>query len=145
MVWQFISVYIINRTLHGRLEEKFLIPVRPCNIFYLYVLFLSIYMKNDKSCYLIVFLISAITPCLPLNPCENNGTCSLVTSTSFSCNCSQDYEGITCQTSKYFNILSFTLRILLEVLILKISIKDSKQRGVARNFPQFSKSTITRL
>ena len=78
------------------------------------------------SCYLIVFLISVITPCLPANPCENNGTCSLVTNTSFSCSCSPDYEGITCQTSKYFNILSFTFRILLEVLILKISIKDSK-------------------
>ena len=94
------------------LEEKFWISVRPCNIFYLYVLFLSIYKKNDKSCYLIVFLISVITPCLPLNPCENNGACSLVTSTSFSCSCSPDYEGFTCQTSKHFNILAFTFRIL---------------------------------
>ena len=48
MVWYFIGVYIINRTLHGRLEirnfssrvenispvtaEKFLISTRPCNI-----------------------------------------------------------------------------------------------------------------
>ena len=62
MVWYFIGVYIINRTLHGRLEirnfssrvekifhsiaaltvkyfstleEKFRIPARPCNIVYL--------------------------------------------------------------------------------------------------------------
>ena len=63
MVWHFIGVYIINRTLHGRLEirnfssrvekyftrslrslvkyfltleEKFRISARPCNILYLY-------------------------------------------------------------------------------------------------------------
>ena len=51
MVWYFIGVYIINRTLQGRLEirnffshveknistlkEKFRIPVRPCNIPYI--------------------------------------------------------------------------------------------------------------
>ena len=62
MVWHFIGVYIINRTLHGRaeirnfsssvdkyftrslrslvkyfstLEEKFRISARPCNILYL--------------------------------------------------------------------------------------------------------------
>ena len=54
MVWYFIGVYIINRTLHGRLEipnfssrvekiyhsfatleEKFRISARPCNILYL--------------------------------------------------------------------------------------------------------------
>ena len=51
MVWCFTGVYIINRTLHGRLEirnfssrvekyfstleEKFRIPARPCNILYL--------------------------------------------------------------------------------------------------------------
>ena len=110
-------MYIINRTLRGRLEQTFLIPSRSCNIFYLYFLFFSTYKKNDKSCYLIVFLISVITPCLPLNPCENNGTCNLVSNTSFSCSCSPDYEGITCQTSKYFNILSFTFRILLLKLI----------------------------
>ena len=50
MVWYFISVYILNRTLHGRseirnfssrvekyfsaLEEKFPISARPCNILY---------------------------------------------------------------------------------------------------------------
>ena len=93
------------------LEEKFWISARPRNIFYLYVLFLSIYRKNDNSSYLIEFLISVITQCLPANPCENNGTCSLVNNT-FSCSCLPDYEGIICQTSKYFNILSFTFRIL---------------------------------
>ena len=63
MVWHFIGVYIINRTLHGRLEirnfssrvekyftrslrslvkyfltleEKFRISARPCNILYLF-------------------------------------------------------------------------------------------------------------
>ena len=63
MVWYFIGVYIINRTLHGRLEirnfsssgeklfhsfavltreifstleGKFHIPARPCNILYLF-------------------------------------------------------------------------------------------------------------
>ena len=51
MVWYFIGVYIIKRTLHGRLEirnfssrvekifptleEKFRISARPCNILYL--------------------------------------------------------------------------------------------------------------
>ena len=46
MAWYFIGVYIINRTLHGRLEirnfssrvaleEKFRISAQPCNIFYL--------------------------------------------------------------------------------------------------------------
>ena len=50
MVWHFIGVYIINRTLHDRLEirnfssrvekyfstleEKFRISARPCNILY---------------------------------------------------------------------------------------------------------------
>ena len=45
MVWYFIDVYIINRTLHGCLEmqnfssrvekiDKFHISVRPCNILY---------------------------------------------------------------------------------------------------------------
>ena len=48
MVWYFIGVYIINRTLHGRLEiqnfssrvekilleEKFHISMQPCNILY---------------------------------------------------------------------------------------------------------------
>ena len=52
MVWHFIGVYIINRTLHGRLEirnfssrvekyfltlkEKFRISARPCNILYIF-------------------------------------------------------------------------------------------------------------
>jgi len=52
MVWYFIGVYIINRTLHGRLqirnfssrienifqklEEKFRISAWPCNILYLF-------------------------------------------------------------------------------------------------------------
>ena len=50
MVWYFTGVYIINRTLHGRLErrnfalvkyfstleEKFLIPAQPCSILYFY-------------------------------------------------------------------------------------------------------------
>ena len=45
MVWYFIGVYIINRTLHGRLGmqnfssrvekiDKFHISVQPCNILY---------------------------------------------------------------------------------------------------------------
>ena len=54
MVWYFIGVYIINRTLHGRLEirnfssrvekyfstleEKFRISARPCNILYVFTL-----------------------------------------------------------------------------------------------------------
>ena len=59
MVWYFIGVYMINRTLHGRLEirkflfecskqrtseifstreEKFRISKRPCNILSLYIL-----------------------------------------------------------------------------------------------------------
>ena len=52
MVWYFIGVYIINRTLHDRLEirnfssrvenistleEKFRISARPCNILYIFV------------------------------------------------------------------------------------------------------------
>ena len=55
MVWHFIGVYIINRTLHDRLEirnfssrvekyfstleEKFRISARPCNILYLFLLY----------------------------------------------------------------------------------------------------------
>ena len=35
MVWNFIGVYIINRTLHGRLEIRN-ISVRPCSILYLF-------------------------------------------------------------------------------------------------------------
>ena len=49
---------------------------------------------------------------------------------------------------KQVNILISYLSLsesYLKYLCKKISIKDSKQRGVARNFPQFSKSTITRL
>ena len=36
MVWNFIGVYIINRTLHGRLEIRN-ISVRPCSILYLFI------------------------------------------------------------------------------------------------------------
>ena len=44
MVWNFIGVYLINRTLHGRLEirnfssrvEKIRISARPCNILYIF-------------------------------------------------------------------------------------------------------------
>ena len=56
MVWYFIGVYIINRTLHGRLEirnfssrvfstleEKFRISVRPSSIYLLLINF-----KNKK-------------------------------------------------------------------------------------------------
>ena len=70
MVWHFIGVYIINRTLHDRLEirnffsrvekyftrslhslvkyfstleEKFRISARPCNILYISVQDISIY------------------------------------------------------------------------------------------------------
>ena len=62
MVWYFIGVYIINRTLHGRLEirnfssrveknmrervkyfstleENFAISARPYNILYIYTMF----------------------------------------------------------------------------------------------------------
>ena len=70
MVWQFVGVYIINRTLHGRLEirnfssrvekifhsfaaltheilfntreEKFRISAQPCNILYLSFLYLGV-------------------------------------------------------------------------------------------------------
>ena len=35
MFWNFIGVYIINRTLHGRLEIRN-ISVRPCSILYLF-------------------------------------------------------------------------------------------------------------
>ena len=53
MVWYFIGVYIINRTLHGRLErrslvkyfstleEKFRISARPGNIRYLFKSYLN--------------------------------------------------------------------------------------------------------
>ena len=53
MVWYFIGVYIINRTLHGRLErrslvkyfstleEKSRISARPCNILYLFKSYLN--------------------------------------------------------------------------------------------------------
>ena len=61
MVWYFIGVYIINRTLHGRLEirnfsstleEKFRISARPCNIRFLFRYFQTfsfIYRKTDPS------------------------------------------------------------------------------------------------
>ena len=60
MVWYFIGVYIINRTLHGRwetrifsstLEEKFRIFARPCNILYVLVFKRS----NDWKKYRITF------------------------------------------------------------------------------------------
>ena len=38
------------------LEEKFWISARPRNIFYLYVLFLSIYRKNERVDILLYFL-----------------------------------------------------------------------------------------
>ena len=53
MVWYLIGVYIINKTLHGRLkrrslvkyfsilEEKFRISARPCNILYLFKSYLN--------------------------------------------------------------------------------------------------------
>ena len=62
MVWHFIGVYIINRTLHDRLEirnfscvekyfstleEKFRISARPCNILYLFY-FLQQYFQNQQ-------------------------------------------------------------------------------------------------
>jgi len=55
MVWYFIGVYIINRTLHCRLEignfssrfstleETFRISARPCNILYIIILVCSLF------------------------------------------------------------------------------------------------------
>ena len=64
MVWHFTGVYIINRTLHGRLEirnfsltreiffltreEKFRISARPCKILYL---FFGLYEPSLLSLY----------------------------------------------------------------------------------------------
>ena len=65
MVWHFIGVYIINRTLHDRLEirnfssrvekyfstleEKFRISARPCNILYLSVPIASKYKDTPDN------------------------------------------------------------------------------------------------
>ena len=68
MVWYFIGVYIINRTLHGcleirnfssRVEEKFRISARPCNILYIST-YVSFYKSQtelfilDVGCHLFV-------------------------------------------------------------------------------------------
>ena len=75
MIWYFIGIYIINRTLHGRfemwnfsyvekyctserservkyfstLQEKFHISVWSCNILYLLFLFLGVEKNNDDA------------------------------------------------------------------------------------------------
>ena len=51
-------------------------------------------------------------------------------------------------SAKKVNILISYLSLsesYLKLLIQEISIKDSEQRGVGKNFPQFSNSNITRL
>ena len=82
MVWHFIGVYIINRTLHDRLEirnfsssvekyftrslrslvkyfstleEKFRISARPCNILYI---FLTVFL--EFSCYFLSVVLTDV-------------------------------------------------------------------------------------
>ena len=63
MVWHFIGVYILIRTLHDRcstLEEKFCISARPCNILYIMTVF--------STCKIIFYILFFLP--LPVLSCK---------------------------------------------------------------------------